>query len=438
MRNVPQIGGTPLMAKVPSYRRKRCPGGRVYAVVSLPSADGSRKDILLGKYGSPESHVEYRRKLEEWEANRRTVPEVAGQDISISELILKYWNHITEYYRREDGTETSEIGDIRLSLRPLADLYGDLPARDFDVGRLEILQRQMIAKPIVTRIKVADPVTGRRVWAEKVQKIGLSRNVVNSRVRRIARLFAWAASKGLLPQGVPARDVMNPQVVRHFYLQRGRSPARETEKVKPVSESLMLDTLPFMSNVAADLVRLIAVSGMRAGEAAIMRGMDLNTSGAVWLYTPMHHKLAHKDKVRVIALGPKAQEIVRRYLVTDVTQFLFSPKKAMEQVRAEQRANRKTPVQPSQRCRKKRNPKRTPADHYSTRSLSKAVWIACRRAGMPGWHLHQLRHSFATQVRREMSIDDARAALGHSDTSMTQEYAERDIRQAVEVARKLG
>ena len=54
--------------RIPSYRRHKQSG---QAVVTLPDGFGRRRDVLLGKYGSPESRQEYLRVLAQWEANGR-------------------------------------------------------------------------------------------------------------------------------------------------------------------------------------------------------------------------------------------------------------------------------------------------------------------------------------------------------------------------------
>ena len=54
------------------------------------------------------------------------------------------------------------------------------------------------------------------------------------------------------------------------------------------------------------------------------------------------------------------------------------------------------------------------------------------------WHPNQLRHTYATRVRKEHGLEAAQVVLGHSNADVTQIYAERDMRLAVEVASKLG
>src|SRR5216684_3572830 len=112
-------------SRVPSYRLKKS-NGRRYAVVSLPDGAGSRRDILLGQYGSKESWAEYARVIAEWETAGRRLPEARSKnDLTVNELVDAFWfTHAVEVYRLVDGTPTKEQEDFKLSLRPLKSLYG--------------------------------------------------------------------------------------------------------------------------------------------------------------------------------------------------------------------------------------------------------------------------------------------------------------------------
>jgi integrase len=110
----------------------------------------------------------------------------------------------------------------------------------------------------------------------------------------------------------------------------------------------------------------------------------------------------------------------------------------MEERRAEQRKNRKTPVQPSQRNRKKAKPKKLPGETYTPESYRRAIAYGCKLAGVPKWHPHRLRHNAATLLRREFNIDVARAVLGHAAPAITERYAERDQSLAVDAMLRVG
>ncbi len=54
------------------------------------------------------------------------------------------------------------------------------------------------------------------------------------------------------------------------------------------------------------------------------------------------------------------------------------------------------------------------------------------------WHPNQLRHLFATVVRKEHGLEAAQVLLGHARADVTQVYAERNEELASEVAELIG
>ena len=54
------------------------------------------------------------------------------------------------------------------------------------------------------------------------------------------------------------------------------------------------------------------------------------------------------------------------------------------------------------------------------------------------WHPHQLRHSFATRIRRVFGGDVVGAMLGDRSPAMVDVYAERDQEAARKVAAQIG
>jgi len=416
-------------SRVPKYRCKKS-NGRKYACVSLPDGTGGRRDVILGKYGSKESRTEYARVIAEWEAAGRRLPHGTAADLTVNELILAFWPHAEKHYRHVDGRPTGELNDYRLSLRTLKTLYGHTAAKDFGPLALKAVRDQLIRQPITIRVKTIDPETGKTVWTQKVIRQGLARGVINQRIGRIRRLFKWGVESELIPASV------HHGLAAVGGLQRGRTDARETEKVKPVSIALVEETLPYLVPIVADMVRLLLLTGMRAGELVIMRAVDIDRAGPIWLYKPASHKNSYRGQGRTVALGPKCQEIIPRHLKANVEAFLFSPRDAMDAFRREQRARRKTKVQPSQQNRSKGGAKL--GYRYTVGSMARAVRRACEKHGLPHWHLHQLRHTAATMIRRQYGIDAARAVLGHTAPTITETYAEIDMGKAAEIAAKLG
>jgi integrase len=214
-----------------------------------------------------------------------------------------------------------------------------------------------------------------------------------------------------------------------------------------VARAVVEDTLPILYPTLADMVTLQLETGMRQGEMVTMRPCDIDMTGATWLYSPPQHKTWHHGHGRCIAIGPKAQEIIRRHLSTDTRERLFSPRKVMEERSAALRAKRKTPVQPSQLDRRKVNPKKAPSAEYTTLSYGRAIADAIKRHNartpdpsqhIPHWHPHQLRHLRALELKRQFGLDVARAVLGHKQPCITEHYAGVDTATAAEVMGKVG
>jgi integrase len=241
-------------------------------------------------------------------------------------------------------------------------------------------------------------------------------------------------------------------------LRRGRTGAKEGAGVKPPAADLVDAMLPQLNPTVRAMVELQRLTGMRPGELVIIRPADVDRSGDVWEYRPAEHKTAHAGKDRTVYLGPKAQDVLRPFLLRHADSFCFSPVEALRDYRADKSAARKTPLSCGNRpgTNRRRSPRRQPADRYSTESYARAVQRGCDRAfPVPDeiaadrdavkkwkvahrWSPNQLRHALATRVRRDFDLDAAKTLLGHSQIGTTQIYAEKDRKRAIEVAKLIG
>ena len=136
----------------------------------------------------------------------------------------------------------------------------------------------------------------------------LSRSVINNRVNRIKRVFKWAVSEELIPTRIyeGLRTVAG--------LRYGRTTARETEPVKPVSDHAVEPVLPFVAPQVAAMIKLQRLTGMRPCEVVIMRPCDIDTNCDIWIYEPSDHKNRWRGHRKQIPLGPQAQEIISQFL----------------------------------------------------------------------------------------------------------------------------
>jgi integrase len=412
---------------LPSYRLHKKSG---QAIVTLPDGLGHRHDVYLGRWGTAKSKAEYSRVIAEWSAGL-TRGLTTHADTTVCEMLVLYVAHIEEYYRHDDGTPTNEVRCIKGAVRWMKQLYGHTPAKDFTTISLETIRKAMI-------------------------KAGLCRKRINKDVARIRRVFRWAGSKRVIPASV------FHELATLEGLRAGRSAAKETAPVGPVAPGVVEATLPYLPEVVADLVRLQADTGMRSGEMLIMRTRDLDRTGTTWSYRPASHKTKHHGHERVVWLGPRAQDVVKRYLKADPDAYLFSPRESMRRFREKQRQNRKSKVQPSQHDRAVSRPAKQPGGRYTPSSYGRAITKGigkanrarackqckekksaarcadCRAAALPHWHPHQLRHALATRLRKEYDLDTARTVLGHRSPAITATYAEADQTKAARAMARIG
>lgn len=415
--------------QVPAYCRHRASG---QAVVTL---DG--QDIYLGKYGTAASRQQYNRLIAEWLAAGRRLP-VGQGEITVIEMLDRFWQHAEKYYRHGDGSRSDELQNYRYALKPLKDLYGRTPAADFTPLALKALREQMI-KP--QQVKETDGTVR--------QEPGWSRNYTNQQIGRIRRVFKWAVSETLIPpavyQALAAVDG----------LRRGRSEARETKPVKPVPEQYVEAILPFVSRQVKALIELQLLTGARGGELFPMRRRDIETGRAVWVYRPARHKTEHHGHTREIRLGRRAQTVIEPFLKPDLDGYLFSPAEAEAERREKQHKARKTPLSCGNRpgSNVKKKPQRKAGDHYDRDSYARAITRGCDKADewakggkvignderlVPHWHPHQLRHNAATRLRREYGLEAARVILGQATGAITEIYAEQDVQLAEKVMAEVG
>jgi integrase len=207
-----------------------------------------------------------------------------------------------------------------------------------------------------------------------------------------------------------------------------------------VEDSIVDATLPVLPDIVADMVRLQRLTGARPAEVCMLRPCDVDRSGEIWLYRPESHKTEHHGKSRVILIGPKGQGILLRYLAREASAFCFRPIDSEKKRRAAAHEARTTPLSCGNRpgSNRTRKPKRSAGDSYSTASYRRAIHRASDMAKVKRWAPNRLRHTAATEVRREFGLEAAQVILGHSQANVTQVYAERDLAKGLAVAKAIG
>ena len=427
---------------VPSYLPHKSSGSA--RAVWTDAAGVRHFRMMPGAYGSSESRSAFTKLLLELES-APCRPQAVQDGLTVAELLLAYLDHAERHYRDADGKSTSEIYEVRIVTRALRRLHAASPAAVFG--------------PLALK-------AARQGWVKE----GRSRSECNRRVGMVKRIFKWGVSEELVPsatyQGLAAVAG----------LQRGRTPARETDPIGPVADEIVDATLPFLGRHVRGLVEFQRLTGCRPGEACFARRCDIDMTGPVWTYTPSRHKNSWRGRSRAIAVGPKAQEVLKAFFTENAADFLFSPQKAVEEQLAARSAARKTPRYPSHMARnaekRVKRPLRPLKAKYDRDSYTRAIGRACeaafpppaplarlagetakawaarldagQKAGLAEWRRarrwspNQLRHAFATRVRKDHGLEAAQVLLGHSSADVTQVYAERDADLAVSVAALIG
>ncbi|MBX3408209.1 MAG: site-specific integrase [Phycisphaeraceae bacterium] len=410
------------MAKVPAYR---CRSGYDQALVTLTdSASGKRRDYWLGPHGSRESRERYHRLIADWEAAGRRLPagesgatnEGVEQGPTVKQIVREYWLHAKGEYT------WSAALCIRSTLRVLRELHGQTPVSAFGPNALRQVRDAMV---------LGNESTGRSPWCRKT---------VNSRVGHVVRMFRWAASRELVRADVYHALRTLPS------LRRGRTPAVDHAPIGPVHTALVDPIKPFVSRQVAALIDLQRLTGARPGELIDLRAIDIDTRHDPWRAELRAHKTAHIGKSRTVHFGPRAQEVLAPFMASrPVDAPLFSPKDAERERYAACGTHRKAPADPA-------TTDRTLGEAYTVASYRRAIQRACdlafpvpegadakawRKAHR--WHPNQLRHTAATEIRRQFGLEAAQLVLGHSSAAITDAvYAERDAAKVADVLRRVG
>ena len=384
--------------RIPSYRHHK-PSGQ--AVVTLRG-----KDHYLGTWKSKASKTEYDRVVQLWLDNGRQLPQERNdRDYTISELAADYWDFAKVYYVK-DGSPTGQLPGIRVAIRMIRNRYGKLLVIEFRPRFLEVLQEIMIAEE-------------------------MTRRYINDNIDRIKRMFKWGVRKEMVPIQVFQALKTVPG------LRKGRTQAREIAPVPPIADETVEVTLPHLPKVVAEMVCFQRLTGCRPNETCIIRPCDVDTDGEVWEYRPASHKTEHHGRERVVFIGPKAQDVLRPYLLRENTAYCFSPIDSERKRRLAMHDKRKTPHGYGNRpgTNRKRQPKRTACEHYTTDSYRRAIHRACEKA-FPSpeelsendsrewvkshrWSPNRLRHTAATEIRKRHSLEAAQVTLGHASADIS-------------------
>ncbi|QJW92957.1 tyrosine-type recombinase/integrase [Frigoriglobus tundricola] len=338
---------------------------------------GRTFERYFGAWGSAKATADYRRFALEWATGLFERPTSEWGPLTVKRLADAFLAHAEREYVKH-GEPTSEYSLILAACRGVNDLYADTPAAAFLPNNLRIVREGFVKK-------------------------GLTRNTCNAYASRIVRMFGWAVGQSLITPDVH----LALKQVEH--LKAGRTSAPDREPRKPVSDDVVTKTLTHLGNgsrgkAVAAMVQVQRLTGMRPGEVAKLRPCDLDRGADVWRYEVPKPKNIHRGKHQAYYLGPKAVAILSPFVEAAKSQT-------------------------------------APLFGILPRAYTQAIRVAARRAGVPAWTSHQLRHALATEVAtRFRSLSYAAAAIGDSAAIADAVYVHVDPNELkrIEIARLMG
>ena len=125
--------------------RKRKPAYLLHKATGQSRVRIDGKDHSLRAYGEAESKACYEELMTEWLLSHTDRPE---SQLTVDELALLYLEHARSYYVK-NGKQTSEVYNVRLTLRPPVRLFGQTRIADFGPKKLMAVCDALISQGCV-------------------------------------------------------------------------------------------------------------------------------------------------------------------------------------------------------------------------------------------------------------------------------------------------
>jgi integrase len=383
-----------------SKRRKRVPVGVPKPCPAIKEhasglayvswyAGGKQHYRYFGRWGTTAAGVAYQTFAAEWVAGCLSRPDNPGSVATVAELCAAFLEWSNSHYRK-NGRETSHAQKFRSALAILGEMYLRVKVPEFTADMLRAFAGKLIAK-------------------------GMTVRTVNEYQWRVVFAFNW---------GVTRANIAVPPTVAAI-LERvekqipGRSAAPVGQKVTSAPLADVEAAIPHLHRdpaicaIYAAMVRLQLASGARPGEICAMRVREIERTRSEWRYVPTANKNEHRSIARVLWFGPRSQAILTPILADlDAGDYVF----AYPRVKGGERE----PIS---------------VNLYRSRCAE-----ACKRAGVSGWHPHQLRHNRATELQAIYESDEAvRIGIGDTPEVARKIYVDDpDAAAARRIARECG
>lgn len=262
------------------------------------------KDIYLGLYGSESSRIRYGQLVAKLaggmsvdplaDSNRKGPPRSdseADPGPTVGELCLAFLRYAQGHYVK-NGQPTSQLHVVKGTVRPLNELYGLTPAKDFGPLAMKAVRTKMI-------------------------ELGWTRGTINASMGRIRRIFKHAVENELIDSNILQRlQCVAP-------LLAGRTEAHDNAPRTAVEPADIEAVRLLVSPLVRDLIDVQRLTGARSGELLSLTTGAIDRTGEVWTAELSDHKTAHHGQSRTLHFGPQSQLILTRHLSADPRQPVF-------------------------------------------------------------------------------------------------------------------
>lgn len=389
----------------PKYRRHTL---RDFAFVEFEG----RRVRLPGRYNSAKSRAAYHQFIQKhlYEPSARDEAEAAsiqaktaadalrGGRVTVGGLILAWLDFARTNY---PAGHSSEYRNCKHAVTLLATLFGRCAVDEFGPVKLKRVQEAMVVS-------------------------GSGRNYVNGQLNRIKRMFKWGVSEELVQVNV------QQSLLSVSGLREGRTTAKEAERREPADWK---DVAPVFEHLPPPVVAMLWLqwyTGARTKSICLATPEQFDRTKESWEWRP-RHKSEHLRKTAVIFIGPKLQVVLAPFFDRPADALLFSPREAAvwwNDQRQEKRETKQTRREGLVSIRIR--------EGYDTGTYRQAIRRAQKKAGVPHWTPHQLRHARGTLVRETYGLEAAQAVLCHESIDATQIYARRRQDVARQIAAETG
>ena len=402
-------------------RQKRSPGVngdcRDSARVAV-TVNGKRRFVYLGKFGTPEAEAAYNRLKAEFDAEAATEDREQLIDRKTSAGLFSAYS--AEFLQGDNLTR--DLKHDRDAISYAQERFPPFLLSEFTMSFLVAYQDYLIR--IAPEVRLAFNKDGK----EFVRKKPWSRNYVNRIMKHFKRILAWGVNNGYL----------SPMFRESIRLFPGITAANsrglpEREKRVDCRDSDVLATLPYLTPIVADMVRIQRAACLRPSEVCDLRVGDINfTEAGTATVNKSKNKIARTGVHRQFAFGIAEQEILRKYCKGRAgDDYVFRLRAHVDFI-----------VESSRRSREKTTDKKyleRYGECFNSELYSKIVSRAVKRAmkensDIQYWTPYQLRHAAYSAISAQYGYDVASKVAGHLSPCLARVYDH----SAAEVSQRLA